>query len=118
MEGDWAGVLENAEQAMSLPCGIGWLDLQRYAVRACESLGSDYEPVAAGIRAESKTLLADYPDLLTSHSWMTHPPQTPNAKLAQRKHFAATSAASNSGGSQRTGICGRNRACQPAVRCW
>ena len=66
MEGDWAGVLENAEQAMSLPCGIGWLDLQRYAVRACASLGSDYEPVAAGIRAELKTLLADYPDLLIS----------------------------------------------------
>ncbi len=66
MDGDWAGVLENSEQAMSLPCGRGWLDLQRYAVRACESLGSDYEPVAAGIRAELKTLLADYPDLLGS----------------------------------------------------
>jgi type VI secretion system protein ImpA len=66
MDGDWAGVLENAEQAMSLPSGRGWLDLQRYAVRACESLGSDYEPVAAGIRGELKTLLADYPDLLTS----------------------------------------------------
>jgi len=66
MEGDWAGVLENSEQAMSLPCGRGWLDLQRYCVRACESLGSEYEPVAAGIRAELKTVLADYPDLLTS----------------------------------------------------
>jgi type VI secretion system protein ImpA len=66
MEGDWAGVLENAEQAMSLPCGRGWIDLQRYAVRACESLGSDYEPVAAGIRSELKALLADYPDLLNS----------------------------------------------------
>src|SRR5580698_3600656 len=66
MEGDWAGVLENSEQAMSLPCGRGWIDLQRYAVRACESLGSDYEPVAAGIRSALKTLLADYPDLLNS----------------------------------------------------
>ena len=66
MEGDWAGVLENAELAMSLPCGRGWLDLQRYVVRACESLGSEYEPVAAGIRAELKALLADYPDLLNS----------------------------------------------------
>src|SRR5580704_13372025 len=66
MEGDWAGVLENSEQAMSLPCGRGWLDLQRYAVRACESLGSDYEPVAAGIRSGVKALLADYPDLLNS----------------------------------------------------
>jgi type VI secretion system protein ImpA len=66
MEGDWAGVLENSEQAMSLPCGRGWLDLQRYAVRACESLGAEYEPVAAGIRSELRALLADYPDLLNS----------------------------------------------------
>ncbi len=66
MEGDWAGVLENSEQAMSLPCGRGWLDLQRYAVRACESLGSDYEPIAAGVRSALKALLADYPDLLNS----------------------------------------------------
>ncbi len=66
MEGDWAGVLENAEQAMSLPCGRGWIDLQRYAVRACESLGSDYEPVAAGIRSALRALLADYPDLPSS----------------------------------------------------
>jgi type VI secretion system protein ImpA len=66
MEGDWAGVLENSEQAMSLPCGRGWLDLQRYAVRACESLGSEYEPAAAGIRSELRALLADYPDLLNS----------------------------------------------------
>jgi type VI secretion system protein ImpA len=66
MEGDWAGVLENSEQAMSLPCGRGWIDLQRYAVRACESLGSDYEPVAVGIRSALKALLADYPDLPNS----------------------------------------------------
>jgi type VI secretion system protein ImpA len=66
MDADWAGVLENAEQAMSLPCGRGWLDLQRYSVRACESLGAEYEPVAAGIRSELKALLADYPDLLNS----------------------------------------------------
>jgi type VI secretion system protein ImpA len=66
MEGDWAGVLENSEQAMSLPCGRGWIDLQRYAVRACESLGSEYEPAAAGIRSALRALLADYPDLLNS----------------------------------------------------
>jgi type VI secretion system protein ImpA len=66
MEGDWAGVLENSEQAMGLPCGRGWIDLQRYAVRACESLGSDYEPVAAGIRSALKAMLADYPDLLSA----------------------------------------------------
>ena len=66
MEGKWAEVLEGAESAMGLPCGRGWLDLQRYAVRACESLGSDYEPVAAAIRADLRALLADYPDLLNA----------------------------------------------------
>ncbi|MFI5091815.1 MAG: type VI secretion system protein TssA [Candidatus Acidiferrum sp.] len=66
MEGNWAEVLENAEQAMSMPCGRGWLDLQRYAVRACEALGSEYEPVATSIRSELKILLADYSDLLNS----------------------------------------------------
>jgi type VI secretion system protein ImpA len=66
MEGNWAEVLEGTESVMSLPCGRGWLDLQRYAVRACESLGSDYEAVAAAIRADLKALLADYPDLLNA----------------------------------------------------
>jgi type VI secretion system protein ImpA len=66
MEGNWAEVLEGAENAMSLPCGRGWLDLQRYAVRACESLGSDYEHVAAAIKADLKALLADYPDLMNA----------------------------------------------------
>jgi type VI secretion system protein ImpA len=66
MEGNWADVLEGAEGAMSLPCGRGWLDLQRYAVRACESLGSDYEHVAAAIKADLKALLADYPDLMNA----------------------------------------------------
>lgn len=66
MEGNWAEVLEGAESTMSLPCGRGWLDLQRYAVRACESLGSEYEPVAAAIRADLRALLADYPDLLNA----------------------------------------------------
>jgi type VI secretion system protein ImpA len=66
MEGNWAEVLEGAESAMNLPCGRGWLDLQRYAVRACESLGSDFDPVAAAIRADLKALLADYPDLVNA----------------------------------------------------
>jgi type VI secretion system protein ImpA len=66
MEGNWSEVLEGAEGAMGLPCGRGWLDLQRYSVRACESLGSEFEPVAAAIRSELKTLLADYPDLANS----------------------------------------------------
>lgn len=64
MEGNWADVLETAESIMGMPCGRGWLDLQRYSVRACESLGSDFDQPAAAIRSELKSLLADYPDLL------------------------------------------------------
>ena len=66
IEGNWADVLETAEEAMKLASGRGWLDLQRYAVRACESLGSDFDAVAMAIRSELKALLADYPDLVTS----------------------------------------------------
>ena len=39
-EGQWEEVLNTAETAMAMPCGRGWLDLQRYVVRACEELGS------------------------------------------------------------------------------
>jgi len=63
MEGSWAEVLETAETAMGLPCGRGWLDLQRYVVRACAELGGWYDPIANSIRSELRALLADYPDL-------------------------------------------------------
>jgi type VI secretion system protein ImpA len=60
-EGDWAQVLEIAETAAGAPCGRGWLDLQRYALRACQENG--YEAAANAIRAGLRGLLADYPQL-------------------------------------------------------
>jgi len=60
-EGEWQQVLDMAESAASLPCGRGWLDVQRYAVRAATELG--YEQIAAAIRGELLALLAAYPDL-------------------------------------------------------
>jgi type VI secretion system protein ImpA len=54
-------VLELGESAMGLPCGRGWLDLQRYVFRAANELG--YHQVASAIRAEVNGLLADYPAL-------------------------------------------------------
>jgi type VI secretion system protein ImpA len=60
-DGDWTQVLEIAESAMAMPCGRGWLDLQRYVYRAACELG--YSRVQAAIRAEVLALLADYPDL-------------------------------------------------------
>lgn len=62
-DGSWQEVLEVCETAMEEPCGRAWLDLQRYAVRACEELGSYYDPIAAAIRSELRALLADLPEL-------------------------------------------------------
>lgn len=62
-ESDWTQVLETAENAMGLPCGRAWLDLQRYSHRAAEELGLTY--VAQAIGSEMKALLADLPDLPT-----------------------------------------------------
>lgn len=63
VEGSWAEVLETAETAMGMPCGRGWLDLQRYVVRACAELGGWYDAIANSVRSELRALLADYPDL-------------------------------------------------------
>ena len=60
-DSDWAQVLELGEAAMGLPCGRGWLDLQRYVFRAANELG--YYQLASAIRAEVNGLLADYPAL-------------------------------------------------------
>jgi type VI secretion system protein ImpA len=58
---DWAQLLETAETAAGMPCGRGWLDVQRYAVRACQETG--YEAAATAIRAGLRGLLIDYPQL-------------------------------------------------------
>jgi type VI secretion system protein ImpA len=60
-DSEWQQVLELAESAMGLPCGRGWLDLQRYVFRAANELG--YYQIAAAIRAEVNGLVADYPAL-------------------------------------------------------
>lgn len=63
LDGQWQEVLEAAETAMGMPCGRGWLDLQRYVVRALSELGSWYDPIANSIRSELKALIADHPAL-------------------------------------------------------
>jgi len=64
IEGKWEELMEAAENAMSLPCSRGWLDLQRFTVDACVGLGSKYDGIAVAIRSELKTLLNDLPQLL------------------------------------------------------
>lgn len=61
VEGNWAELIEAAENATALPCGRAWLDLQRYAVRALDEYG--YPAIASAIRSEVRSLLADLPQL-------------------------------------------------------
>jgi type VI secretion system protein ImpA len=60
----WSELLEAGEQAMTLPCGRAWLDLQRLSVAACTALGPEYEPIATAIQSELRALLNDVPELL------------------------------------------------------
>jgi len=63
-ESNWQEVLEAAENAVALPCGRGWLDAQRYCLRACYELGSYYDPIANSVKSMMRGLLADYPQML------------------------------------------------------
>ncbi|MGB7592046.1 MAG: type VI secretion system protein TssA [Terriglobia bacterium] len=67
IEGKWNELLEAAENAMSLPCSRGWLDLQRFVVDACVGLGSRYAAIAMAIRSELKALLHDQPQILETN---------------------------------------------------
>lgn len=64
LDARWPELLEAAEVVMGTPQGRGWLDLQRYALTACESLGSDYDAVATAMRGALRSLLSDLPDLV------------------------------------------------------
>ncbi len=80
LDGRWADLVEACESVMGTPQGRGWLDLQRYAVTACESLEAGYHFVARAIRAELRTLLTDLPQLLD----MTLMDDTPTANSETR----------------------------------
>jgi type VI secretion system protein ImpA len=73
-------LLKVSEAAMAMPCGRAWLDLQRFALTACEGAGNS--TVAEAIKSGVKALLADYPQLVD----MTLTDDTPAAN-AQTKEF-------------------------------
>lgn len=62
--GAWNEVLNLTEQAMELPCGRAWLDLQRYTVQALENKDAYYAGVGASIRVALRALLEELPGLL------------------------------------------------------
>ena len=63
LDGKWLELLEACERAAGMTCGRGWLDMQRYAIRACEELGESFQPVARALKSELRSLLLDYPQL-------------------------------------------------------
>ena len=63
LQASWAELLEGAETAMGTPYGRGWLDIQRYACRACAELGRPYGSIGEAVQSELRTLLHDLPEL-------------------------------------------------------
>ncbi len=60
----WAQLLEACEEAMALPCGRGWIDLQRYAITACAHLGKDYAAIEAALKDALRAYVTEVPRLL------------------------------------------------------
>lgn len=75
LDSKWEALLESCESVMGTPQGRGWLDLQRYALTACDELGSEYHIVAVALRGALRSLLADLPALVD----MTLMDDTPTA---------------------------------------
>src|SRR5215469_17703327 len=111
LEKKYEALLDAAENAMALPCGRAWLDMQRFVVEACEALGSDYESIARAIRSELKALVTDIPQLLDAtlmdetpaanaetRAWLVSLSQAPTA-AAPTDGAAAKAASSNGLGS-------------------
>jgi type VI secretion system protein ImpA len=84
LDGRWDELLEACEQVMATSHGRGWLDLQRYVLTACESLGSEYEQVARAVTGELRSLLMDLPLLLEA----TLMDDTPTANAETRAWLA------------------------------
>jgi type VI secretion system protein ImpA len=76
--GDWDQLLEGTEEAMALPCGRYWLDVQRYSFNALEHL--DRSPAAKVVGLQLRTLLEALPDLVE----LTFPDDTPAANSETR----------------------------------
>lgn len=81
LDSKWEALLEGCEVVMATPQGRGWLDLQRYALTACDQLGSEFQIVGNAIRGALRSLLADVPGLVD----MSLMDDTPTANTETRK---------------------------------
>jgi type VI secretion system protein ImpA len=92
LESSWTELLEAAETVMGMECGRGWLDLQRYAGRACYELGTYYDPIRSAVISGVRALLTDYPHL-PELTMMDDTPTANAETLAWLKENVLTAAA-------------------------
>lgn len=85
LDAKWPELLEQCETVMATPAGRGWLDLQRYALTACDQMGGDFDAVAAGVRGELRALFTALPTLPE----MTLMDDTPTANSETQAWLAA-----------------------------
>jgi type VI secretion system protein ImpA len=96
-------LLEACEVVMGTPYGRGWLDLQRYAITAAESVGGDYDAVGNALRGALRSLLSDLPELVD----MTMMDDTPTANSETRgwlRTIVHTEPSSDNGAGEGGGI--------------
>lgn len=89
LEGRWENLLEATEQIVGSRVGRGWIDLQYYAVHACEALGDPYNDVRSAIVGALRTLLADVPSLPRVTLMDAMPTATPETSAWIANHVLA-----------------------------
>jgi type VI secretion system protein ImpA len=63
-DGEWNGLLEQAERSVAGPEGSAWLDAERYAITAmAQASDVDRTAAASGCRSLLRALLQDFPEL-------------------------------------------------------
>jgi type VI secretion system protein ImpA len=88
LDSKWAELLEVSETVMATPAGRGWLDLQRYALRAASELGAEYVAVASAIRSELRALLREVPTLVDQTMMDGLPTASPETRTWLRAEFS------------------------------
>ena len=88
LDARWAELLDASEAVMATPAGRGWLDLQRYALRAVDEMGAEYGAVGSAIRSELRALLREVPSLVDLTMMDGLPTASPETRNWLRSEFS------------------------------
>jgi type VI secretion system ImpA/VasJ family protein len=88
LDSKWVELLDASEAVMATPAGRGWLDLQRYALRAVDELGAEFGAVASAIRSELRALLREVPSLVDLTMMDGLPSASPETRNWLRSEFS------------------------------